>query len=170
MDFLKALKTGRTISETMKVTGLSRGGVIQAMRRNKKLIKKVGTKREHERGPESTIYQLRAGTKKVITPKQYKKTKVRKTKGYGVRAVTVTNDTLTYKDTGEAVRNGTVTILGSSLPSPTPPAGTTFEPLDAEAQALLNDINQQATLKLDLAPVDANGSPVAEPAEGEGCA
>jgi hypothetical protein len=55
-----ALKKGGTVSQLMKASKMSRGGVIQALRRNKKLIKKVGTKREHERGPESTIYALRS--------------------------------------------------------------------------------------------------------------
>lgn len=63
MDLFQALKKGRTVSEITQATGMTRGGVVQAIRRNRKLIKKVGTKREHERGPESTIYKLKAGAK-----------------------------------------------------------------------------------------------------------
>lgn len=76
MDLLKALKSkGRTVQELVELTGMSRGGVIQALRRNKKLIKKVGSKREHERGPESTLYQLKKGA---VLPK--KSTKIRPAK------------------------------------------------------------------------------------------
>lgn len=63
MDILTALKKPRTVNELRKATGLSRGGVIQALRRNKKLVKKAGSKREQERGPESTLYTLRKGVK-----------------------------------------------------------------------------------------------------------
>lgn len=74
---MAALKKGGTVQQLMKAAKMSRGGVIQALRRNKKLIKKKGTKREHERGPESTIYALRAGAKvkaraKKPTPAQYR--------------------------------------------------------------------------------------------------
>lgn len=63
MNLFQALKKGRTVSELVKATGMTRGGVVQALRRNRKLVKKTGTKREHTRGPESTIYQLKAGAK-----------------------------------------------------------------------------------------------------------
>lgn len=70
MDLLKALKSkGRTVQELVELTGMSRGGVVQGLRRNRKYIKKVGSKREHERGPESTLYQLKANAVIKAKPK-----------------------------------------------------------------------------------------------------
>lgn len=66
MKFETALKKPRTIVELMKLTGLSRGGVLQSLRRFK--AKKAGSKRVAERGPESTLYVMRKGYK--ATPKR----------------------------------------------------------------------------------------------------
>lgn len=54
-------ETGRTITELMSAASMSRGGILQALRRNKAKIKIVGSKREHDRGPESKLYALKKG-------------------------------------------------------------------------------------------------------------
>jgi hypothetical protein len=63
MNLATALKKPRTVPELVKLTKLSRGGVLAGLKRLK--AKKTGSKK-NDRGPKSTLYQLRI---KVPTPR-----------------------------------------------------------------------------------------------------
>lgn len=139
-------QTGRTITQLVSATGMSKGGVIQALRRHKSKIKVVGEKREHPRGPAAKLYALKKG-QTFSTNRRSRKT---------ADAVKV-NDTL-------------IEQLADQVAEVAPGIASAAEPVNALTEVTpdaLEKSAQELALEADLKQLEEAGEAVAAPEEAK---